>query len=490
MREGSVLVVSLVVVIFLALTVLLVLAIYAQVTNNYALQQKKLLVSNVAKSAAYTMAETVKKWFTDGRNDLVQNLASAPTSLSLPEFRGTIECSLIPISNGYEVKCKAILDKVEDSYSLALILRGGLTFRYAIDTVTMEVNNNNLKIVGDVLVRDGSLGTGNNSTVTGNVYLMNGSLSIGENSVVTGNVYLMNGSLNIDNNSTITGNVYLANGSLTMKNNSVVEEDVLAIGNVTGTGTIRRNAVVTGTIESGVTVLGDKTENASSTYVLDEISRRVNTSPPTSPPLPATPTFFPNPAVKLTDTVISESNRTYYTGSATENGLSIDDKTLTLRIPSDGELSFAVKKLNFGNNVTIEVEGNGVVMIYVEDDITAGNKLDIIPKPNTQSQFRLLIYSNKPGSFDFGNKLSVGKGGGFYIYAPEKSVKIGNSPNQSKVDVYGAIVAKEIKVQNNLYLALPELTSETQIPWFPTISFDSAETGQYGSYVEYRSWGQ
>jgi len=161
-----------------------------------------------------------------------------------------------------------------------------------------------------------------------------------------------------------------------------------------------------------------------------------------------------------------------------------------------------VKKLNFGNNVTIEVEGNGVVMIYVEDDITAGNKLDIIPKPNTQSQFRLLIYSNKPGSFDFGNNLSVGKGGGFYIYAPEKSVKISNSPNddpndnpnnspnQKKVDVYGAIVAKEIEVQNNLYLALPELTSETQIPWFPTISFDSAETGQYGSYVEYRSWGQ
>ncbi|HCO98323.1 MAG TPA: hypothetical protein DIT29_06350 [Pseudothermotoga sp.] len=486
------LVVSLVVVIFLALTVLLVLAIYAQVTNNYALQQKKLLVSNVAKSAAYTMAETVKKWFTDGRNDLVQNLASAPTSLSLPEFRGTIECSLIPISNGYEVKCKAILDKVEDSYSLALILRGGLTFRYAIDTVTMEVKNNNLKIVGDVLVRDGSLDTGNNSAVTGNVYLMNGSLSIGENSVVTGNVYLMDGSLNITNNSAVTGNVYLANGNLTMGNKSVVEEDVLAIGNVTGTGTIRRNAVVTGTIESGVTVLGDKTENASSTYVLDEISRRVNTSPPTSPPLPATPTFFPDPAVKLTDTVISESNRTYYTGSATENGLSIDNnETLTLKIPSDGVLSFAVKKLNFGNNVTIEVEGNGVVMIYVEDDITAGNKLDIIPKPNTQSQFRLLIYSNKPGSFDFGNNLFVGEGGGFYIYAPEKSVKIGNSPNQSEVDVYGAIVANKIEVQNNLYLALPDNPSGTQIPWFP-IRFDpsATSTGPYGSYVEYRSWGQ
>ncbi|MBC7123982.1 MAG: hypothetical protein H5T94_12240, partial [Pseudothermotoga sp.] len=92
MKKGSVLVVSLVVVIFLALTVLLVLAIYGQLTSNYALQQKRLLVSNVAKSAAYTMAETVKKWFTDGRKDLVENLAATPTYLSLPEFRGTIIC--------------------------------------------------------------------------------------------------------------------------------------------------------------------------------------------------------------------------------------------------------------------------------------------------------------------------------------------------------------------------------------------------------------
>ncbi len=448
MRKGSVLVVSLVVVIFLALTVLLVLAIYAQVTNNYALQQKKLLVSNVAKSAAYTMAETVVKWFAEGKNDLVQNLAAAPTSLSLPEFRGVIECSVSQISNEYKIRCTARLDGVEDSYSLTLQLLGGLTFKRAIDTVTMDVKNNNLNIVGDVLVRRGSLDTGNNST--------------------------------------ITGDVYLTDGTLTLGNNSVVEKDVLAVGNITGSGTIRRNVIVTGTVQSAVTVLGDKTENASSAYVREEISRRIDTS---EPPLPATPTFFPNPAVKLTGTVISETERTYYT-TTVEDGLSIDDKTLTLKIPSDGTLWFAVKKLNFRNNVTIEVEGNGVVMIYVEDDITAGNKLDIKPKPNTQSQFRLLIYSNKPGSFDFGNKLSVGKGGGFYIYAPEKTVRIGNSPNQSKVDVYGAIVANRIEVQNNLYLALPELTSETQIPWFPTISFDSAETGQYGTYVKYRSWGQ
>ncbi len=448
MREGSVLVVSLVVVIFLALTVLLVLAIYAQVTNNYALQQKKLLVSNVAKSAAYTMAETVVKWFAEGKNDLVQNLAAAPTSLSLPEFRGVIECSVSQISNEYKIRCTARLDGVEDSYSLTLQLLGGLTFKRAIDTVTMDVKNNNLNIVGDVLVRRGSLDTGNNST--------------------------------------ITGDVYLTDGTLTLGNNSVVEKDVLAVGNITGSGTIRRNVIVTGTVQSAVTVLGDKTENASSAYVREEISRRIDTS---EPPLPATPTFFPNPAVKLTGTVISETERTYYT-TTVEDGLSIDDKTLTLKIPSDGTLWFAVKKLNFRNNVTIEVEGNGVVMIYVEDDIKSGNNLDIVPKSGTQSQFRLLIYSNKPGSFDFGNKLSVGKGGGFYIYAPEKTVRIGNSPNQSKVDVYGAIVANRIEVQNNLYLALPELTSETQIPWFPTISFDSAETGQYGTYVKYRSWGQ
>ncbi|WP_448522781.1 DUF7305 domain-containing protein [Pseudothermotoga sp.] len=454
MRQGSVLVASLVVVIFLALTVLLVLAIYAQVTNKYALQQKKLLVSNVAKSAAYTMAETVKKWFTDGRNDLVQSLAAAPTSLSLPGFRGTIECSFTSIPDGYQryrIRCTARLDGVEDSYSLTLDLRGGLTFKRAIDTVTMDVKNNNLKITGDVLVRQGSLDTGNNSTITGDVYLNSGTLTLGNNSVVDGNV--------------------------------------LAVGNVTGSGTIRRNAIVTGAIGSGVTVLGDKTENASTTYVLDEISRRIDTS---EPPLPATPTFFPNPAVKLTGTVISQSNQTYYTGNGPGNGLSIgNNETLTLRIPSDGRLWFAVKKLIIRNNATIEVEGNGVVMIYVEDDIESGNKLDIVPKLGTQSQFRLLVYSNRPGTFDFGNRLFVGEGGGFYIYAPEKTVKIGNSPNQSEVDVYGAIVANKIEVQNNLYLKLPDNPSGAQIPWFP-IRFDSSATGtgQYGSYVEYGSWGQ
>jgi hypothetical protein len=469
MRKGSVLTLSLFVVIFLALTVLLVLAIYAQVTNNYVLQQKKLLVSNVAKSAAYAMAETVAKWFTEGKGDLVQNLAATPTSLSVPEFRGTIKCSVTSISNEYKITCTARLDGVEDSYSLTLILMGGLTYRYAIDTVTMEVNNNNLKIVGDVLVRDRSLDIGNNSAITGNIYLMNGSLNVGNNSVVT-------------------GDIYLRNGNLTLGNNSVVENDVLAVGNVTGSGTIRRNVIVTGTVERNVTVLGDKTENASSAYVLDEISRRVNASSPMSPPLPATPSFFPNPAVKLNGTVISESDKTYYTDSL-QDGLKVS-KNLTLKIPSTGLLSIAATSLTLRNNATIEVDGSGIVMIYVEGDITAGNNIEIKPK-GPQSQFRLLIYSNKSGTFNFGNSLSVAKGGGLYIYAPEKSVKIGNSPNQQREDVFGAIVAKKIEVQNNLYLALPDNPSGAQIPWFP-IGFDpsATSTGHYGLYVKYRSWGQ
>ena len=454
MREGSVLVVSLVVVIFLALTVLLVLAIYAQVTNNYVLQQKKLLVSNVAKSAAYTMAETVKKWFTDGRNDLVQNLAAAPTSLSLPEFRGTVECSVTPISNGYEIRCKARLDKVEDSYSLTLDLLGGLTFPYGIDSDGPVTLGNNVTIAGDILLRRGDLKVGNGALLQGSVYLMGGN------------------SIPIDG------------GSFFLGQDAVVERDVLAVGNVAGaTGgakaTIQGSAMVAGSIDKNITVQGTKT-TASVADVRDEISRRLDTN---KPPLPVTPPFFPSSAIKLTGTVISETDRTYYT-TTVEGGLSVSNVTLTLRIPSTGLLSIAVTNLDLGNHTTINIEGEGIAMIYVRDKLDA-NQLTI----NMGEKTRLLIYSNgsenvndRQEDFYFKNGLSVSSGG-LYIYAPEKYVNVENAPDQSTPNINGAIVAKNINMKNSLNLVVP-----MPLP----VEFDPTASGTvyYGLYASYRSWGQ
>lgn len=446
MRKGSILVVGLVVVIFLALTVLLILAIYSQVTNNYALQQKKLLVSNVARSGAYTLAEACRKWLRAGELNLVNQLASEkreePFPVSLPEFPGTIECSLTETSTGYVVKCTAKIGNVEDSYSLTLLK--GLTFWYGIDSdgpVTLE---NNLTIDGDILVRRGDLTIGNNSIVKGSVYLLGGTT------------------------------IRPDGGNVTLGNNATVTGDVLAVGDISGNkATIEGDAIYAGGIDNGITVSRRKIRT-SVEEVRNEIARRLDLE---RPPLPAAPSFFPSPAVPLAGNTISDSSKTYYTEDNVDKGLVVSNVTLTFRIPSDGVLSIAATNLYLGNNTTINIEGEGIVMIYVKDKIYA-NQLTINMSENT----RLLIYSNgyedasdSSEDFYFKNGLTV-SGGGLYIYAPEKYVSIKNAANFN-----GAIVSKRLDAKNGLNFSLP--------PPFPMVFFDPEES-ETVYLTSYGSWGQ
>ncbi|WP_041076213.1 DUF7305 domain-containing protein [Thermotoga caldifontis] len=454
MKSGSVLVVSLVVVVFLALTVLLMLAIYGQMTSNYVLQQKKFLVSNVARSGAYSLAKLCEDWFRNGKRDLVDNLANSGTfQLSLPEFRGTVECEIDRSAEEYTIKCKASLDGVEDSYTLTLILiqlASDLTLPYAIDANGKVLGKNNLTIDGDVLVRKGDLRIGQHGTIKGSVYLMGDP----------------------------TG------GNLILEQGGVIEGDVLAVGNVESPKnrvTIEGDVILAGSLDKNITVKGTVTAT-SVEAVRAEISRRVNT---TEPPLPATPTFFPEPAVQLQGNVISisEGGKTYYNGRSVEDGLSVSNTTLTLKIPSTGLLSIAVTKLDLGNNTTIKIEGTGVVMIYVRDEVDVKNHLTIKMNKDT----RLLIYSNtdekiNDGEEDisFKNGLTVSEGG-LYIYTPKKDVSIKNTSN-----VIGAIVARNVNFNNNIKFVVPK-----PLP-IESIEFDTTTTNTpyYGLYVRYGSWGQ
>lgn len=235
--------------------------------------------------------------------------------------------------------------------------------------------------------------------------------------------------------------------------------------------TVQGNVILAGSVHENITVNGTVTE-ASTETVLDEIKKRLDTA---EPPLPATPTFFPSPAVKLQGNVISESEKTYYTDTV-DSGLTVKDlkiSTLTLKIPSTGLLSIAVTKLDLGEKTTITIDGTGVVMIYVRDTVYA-NQLTI----NMNKDTRLLIYSDTDkGKIDFKNGLTV-NGGGLYIYTPRKEVNIENTSSAN-----GAIVAREIELKNNFnFFASPPFPVEFD----PTAS----NAPYYGLYVRYGGWSQ
>jgi len=115
-------------------------------------------------------------------------------------IRGTVECKIDQSAEGYLIKCKANLDGVEDSYTLMLQLAGGLTFRYSIDASEKVDPENNVEIVGDVLVRKGNLSIGNGGRIKGSVYLMGdptgGTLRLGQGTVIERDVLAV-GSVNV-----------------------------------------------------------------------------------------------------------------------------------------------------------------------------------------------------------------------------------------------------------------------------------------------------
>lgn len=237
--------------------------------------------------------------------------------------------------------------------------------------------------------------------------------------------------------------------------------------------------ILAGSVDKKITVNGTVTKT-SVEVVRAEISKRVNTA---EPPLPATPSFFPNSAVKVQGNEISEGGKTYYTGNSVENGLSVSNTTLTFQIPSTGLLSIAVTKLDLGNSTTINIQGTGVVMIYVRDTVYA-NQLKI----NMNKDTRLLIYSNtgeiNDGKEDiyFKNGLTVPEGG-LYIYTPEKDLNIENAPNLATPKINGAIVARNTNLKNSLNFVVP---MPLPVEFDPTAS----NTSYYGLYVRYGGWSQ
>lgn len=198
MRKGSVLVVTLVIVIFLSLTVIMMLALYSQLVNNYTLQQKKLLVSNVAKSGAYTLAS-----YLINRREIINQLMNKTFTARLPEFRGEVTYQLSG-SDPLTLRCTARLDNVSDTYSL--------TFRVSPSEIYFP----------EGLVVQGSAYFYPNMIVNGDViYLGSQTLNIPNNVTINGNLYVSQASVVLGNNVSITGTIYLPKGATLQKPDSL-----------------------------------------------------------------------------------------------------------------------------------------------------------------------------------------------------------------------------------------------------------------------------
>lgn len=166
MNKGSVLVVTLVVVVFLFMSLTLIISIYNQIINNYSSQQKRLLVSNVARSGAYVLADYYVK-----NPDKVPAQILSDLNATLPEFSGQIKYTIIPATRDLTIKYTASLESFEDTYSLRLVKSGSLYLGAAlISKNTLEIENNG-KIDGDVEVLNGDLILNNNVQIVGNVYV-------------------------------------------------------------------------------------------------------------------------------------------------------------------------------------------------------------------------------------------------------------------------------------------------------------------------------
>ncbi len=198
MMKGSILVVTLVIVIFLSLTVIMMLTLYSQLVSNYTMQQKRLLVSNVAKSGAYTLAS-----YLINRREVIDQLRGKTFAARLPEFRGEVTYQLSgddPIT----LRCTARLDNVSDTYSL--------TFRVS----PLEI------YFPEGLVIQGSAYFYPNMTVNGDViYLGSQDLSIPNNVTINGNLYVSQANVVLGNNVNITGTIYLPKGATLQKPDNV-----------------------------------------------------------------------------------------------------------------------------------------------------------------------------------------------------------------------------------------------------------------------------
>jgi len=176
MRNGSILVVSLLSLLFLMLIVMFLLELQSQLVRNFTLQRQRLLVSNVARSGAFTLAEYL---LSDQRRigDLIDGNGTRSFSASLPEFDkegGVIRYEVIRSDTDLSITCEASLGSVSERYTLKLSQHDvRFTFASVDGSITAH---NNMKIKGDVVVSNGVLKAHQNAQIHGDVFLKNGSV--------------------------------------------------------------------------------------------------------------------------------------------------------------------------------------------------------------------------------------------------------------------------------------------------------------------------
>ncbi|MBC7117317.1 MAG: hypothetical protein H5T93_09860 [Pseudothermotoga sp.] len=176
MKNGSVLVISLLLLLFLMLIVTFLLELHSQLVRNLTLQRQRLLVSNVARSGAFTLAEYLSS---DQRRigDLIDGNGTTSFSASLPEFDeegGVIRYEVTRSDTDLSITCEASLGSVSERYTLKLSQRDvRFTFASVEGSITAH---NNMTIKGDVVVSNGVLKAHRNAEIHGNVFLKNGSV--------------------------------------------------------------------------------------------------------------------------------------------------------------------------------------------------------------------------------------------------------------------------------------------------------------------------
>ncbi|MCS7174584.1 DUF7305 domain-containing protein [Pseudothermotoga sp.] len=391
MKKGSVLIVTLTIVIFLSLTIIMMLALYSQLINNYSMQQKRLMVSNVAKSGAYVLADHYVKLLR--QNPSLANNLNVDLTASLKEFPGRIEYKVRSDGNYITITCIATLNdqNVSDNYSLRLKKMGGLSFGAAlVSNTTVEITNNGI-INGDVEILQGDLRLENNTAVKGTAYVKGNIVSIGGGG----------------------------------RSKPVIEEDAYAGGSIDTSG-----VVIKGRAYPNQNPVPFPSQYAYGGFPL-----------PSPPPEASSAVISPDPT--SSGIVISRSGN--YGNITIEN-----NKRLTFDT-SAGELSIYVSNIYTSTRAEIVVKGGRRVKVYFANNIGPQDNVNNQVTVRVEDGSQILFYSASNGSMTFKNGFQVevqppNTKGAVFIYAPNATFEV-----QNNFTLFGAIITKSfIGLKNKL----------------------------------------
>lgn len=140
MKRGSVLIITLGVITVLFLISIFILSIVTHKLNVLKFEQKKLLVHNIARSAAFTMFNNLDLFTSD----------STLVSFEIPNFNGKVFCTLVESEAlTATVTCTAEIDNLKNSLTFS-VRRYLLSFALAVNTDL--IIGNNTTVYGDILV--------------------------------------------------------------------------------------------------------------------------------------------------------------------------------------------------------------------------------------------------------------------------------------------------------------------------------------------------